>query len=364
MPRNFFTLSFKNVDLGLLVGTVVLALFGLVTIYNASVVIAERDFGDKYHYVVDQAVWVGLGLSFMFIVSLIDYHFWKKIAFPLLLITIVSLVAVFLPGIGIKVLGASRWLNFGFFVVQPAEFAKLSLIIYLSSWFSNKEKGRFVAFLSLLGLVIGLVMLEPDMGTSVVLGSLSLVLYFLSGAPLIHFILLIPGFVATLFVLIKIAPYRLNRLLTFFDSERDPLGVSYHIRQTLFALGSGGLTGVGLGRSFQKYGYLPETTTDSIFAIIAEEFGFLGAVSIIGMYLFLVMRGFMIAKGAPDNFGKLLAAGLSSFIAIQVIINLSAQVALLPFTGIPLPLISYGGSSLIVTLVSVGILLNISRNRA
>lgn len=351
-----------KIDMWLLAITIFLTLFGLLMIYNASVVIAERDFADKYRYVRDQAIWVGLGLFLMFIVSFIEYHFWQKIALPLLLVTIALLGAVFLPGIGIKALGASRWINFGFFVVQPAELAKLSLVVYLASWFSTKEKGRLLAFILLLGLVIGAVLLEPDMGTSVVLGASAVVLYFLSGAPLYHFFLLIPASLVLFFLLIQVAPYRLNRLLTFFESGRDPLGASYHIRQTLLALGSGGLTGVGLGKSFQKYAYLPESTTDSIFAIIAEELGFLGAIVIIAIFLVLIIRGFMIAKRAPDTFGKLLAAGIVSSLAIQIIINLAAQVALLPFTGIPLPLISYGGSSLIVTLVSIGILLNISRN--
>lgn len=348
-------------DVWLLVTALFLVFFGLLTVYNASVVTAERDFGDKYHYVRDQAMWVGLGITAMLIVSFLEYHIWQKIALPFLLGTLVLLFLVFVPGIGISALGASRWINFGFFVLQPAELAKLALVVYLAAWFSAKEKGRLFAFLLLLFLVVGLVMAEPDMGTSVVLGATALVLYFLSGAPLYHFMLLVPISLVTLFALIKLAPYRISRLLTFFDSDRDPLGASYHIRQTLLALGSGGLTGVGLGKSFQKYAFLPESTTDSIFAIIAEELGFIGAVFILAAFILLIIRGFMIARGAPDIFGKLLAGGITSFLAIQVLINLGAQVVLVPFTGVPLPFISYGGSSLIVTLVSIGILINISR---
>ncbi len=348
-------------DIWLLLTVLFLVIFGLMMVYNASVVIAERDFADKYRYVRDQAIFATVGFVLMIIFSFINYHVWQKLALPLLVGTIGLLVAVFIPGFGIKASGASRWLNFGFFVLQPAEFAKLSLVIYLASWFSTKEKGRLLAFALLLGLIIGLIMLEPDMGTSVVLLSTALVLYFLSGAPLWHFILIIPFSLSSLFLLIKIAPYRFARLITFLQPEKDPLGASYHIRQTLFALGSGGLTGVGLGKSFQKYAYLPESTTDSIFAIIAEELGFLGATAIIIAFLFILFVGFMIAKNAPDTFGKLLAGGITSFLAIQITINLAAQVALLPFTGIPLPLISYGGSSLIISLVSIGMLLNISR---
>lgn len=348
-------------DFWLFVSVLFLTLFGLVMIYNASVVIAQRDFGDKYRYVHDQAIWVGLGICLMSIVSFIEYHFWQRIALPLLFATLVLLAAVFIPGIGISALGASRWVNFGFFVVQPAELAKFSLILYLASWFSAKEKGRFLAFLLLLSLVIGLILLEPDMGTSIVLASTAVMLYFLSGAPLYHFLLLIPASLAAIGALITLTPYRFLRLLTFLDQERDPLGASYHIRQTLFALGNGGLTGVGLGQSFQKYAYLPESTTDSIFAIIAEELGFIGSLFIILLLLFVLYRGFIIARGAPDMFGKLLAAGIASFLAMQITINLAAQVALLPFTGIPLPFISYGGSSLVVVLLSIGILLSISR---
>lgn len=348
-------------DIWLFLTVLFLIIFGLVMVYNASVVIAERDFADKYHYVRDQAVFAAAGFVLMIIFSFINYHAWQKLALPLLVGTILLLAAVFIPGFGIKASGASRWLNFGFFVLQPAEFAKLSIVIYLASWFSTKEKGRLAAFALLLSLIIGLIMLEPDMGTSVVLGATALVLYFLSNAPLWHFFLIIPVSLSSLFLLIKIAPYRFARLITFLQPESDPLGTSYHIRQTLFALGSGGLTGVGLGKSFQKYAYLPESTTDSIFAIIAEELGFLGATAIIIAFLFILFAGFMIAKNAPDTFGKLLAGGITSFLAIQIIINLAAQVALLPFTGIPLPLISYGGSSLFISLVSIGMLLNISR---
>lgn len=350
-------------DLPLLVSVLFLTVFGLIMIYNASVVIAERDFADKYHYFHDQAVWVGLGICLMFLVSFIEYHFWQRIALPLLVATIGLLLLVFVPGIGITALGASRWINLGFFVVQPAELAKLSLVVYLAAWLSEKEKGRFFAFILLLALFMGLVILEPDMGTSIILAASGTFLYFLSGAPFSHFLFLIPPSMLSFFILVKIAPYRLERFLTFLDQERDPLGASYHIRQTLFALGNGGLTGVGLGKSFQKYAYLPESTTDSIFAIIAEELGFIGSLFVISVLFFVIVRGFMIAAKAGDTFGKLLAGGIASLLGIQIIINLSAQVVLLPFTGIPLPFISYGGSSLIITLISIGILLSIARSQ-
>lgn len=369
MPKKKSTLfhlpiTIAKFDIWIFAVSIFLTLFGLIMIYNASVVIAERDFADKYHYARDQATWVVVGFVIMLIFSFIDYHVWRRLALPILVTTLVLLMMVFVPVVGIKALGASRWINFGFFIVQPAELAKPALVVYLASWLSNKERRRFFAFVLLIGLVVGLIMLEPDMGTAVVLGSTAMIIYFLSGAPLWHFFLLIPAGAAISFILIRIVPYRLERFLTFLDPLRDPLGASYHIHQTLLALGSGGLLGVGLGKSLQKYAYLPESTTDSIFAIVAEEIGFVGSVFIIMLFFFLIFRAFMVAKKAPDTFGILLCSGIASFLAIQVIINLSAQVALLPFTGVPLPFISYGGSSLLVTLAAIGIVLNISKHIA
>lgn len=351
----------KNIDLSILVSTVLLTLFGILMVYNASSVVAFRDFGDKYYFVRDQVLWAAIGFLTLFAFSLIDYHFWRTFALPLLLGTIVFLMAVFIPGIGIKKLGASRWLDFKLFILQPTELAKLSLTIYLAAWFSNPEKGRIWAFLLLLLLFLGFIIAQPDMGTGIILASTSLVIYFLSGANIFQFFILLPAFLVLGFLAIKVAPYRMDRLLSFLNPLRDPQGTSYHIQQILIALGTGGLTGLGLGQSIQKYEYLPESTTDSIFAVIAEEIGFLGSLILIIVFVFLFFRGFKIALSARDNFGKLLAGGIVSFLGIQTLINLGSQVALFPLTGVPLPFISYGGSSLIVSLASIGILLNISK---
>lgn len=351
----------KNVDIWVLLVSIILTLFGILMVFNASGVIGFRDFGDKYYFIRDQFLWATIGFCALLVFSFIDYHFWRKMALPLLLVTIIFLIAVFIPGVGIKAQGASRWLDFKFFTLQPTEFAKLAFCIYLAAWFSNKEKGRLAAFLLLLATVGGLVVIQPDMGTAAILVATGLVMYFLSGANLWHFAITVPVLGAISFVLIKIAPYRATRLLTFLDPMHDPQGASYQIQQILLALGSGGLWGVGLGQSKQKFEYLPESTTDSIFAIIGEEIGFIGCAILIFLFSLLFLRGFKIAAAAGDNFGKLLAGGLSSYLAIQTIINLGAQVALLPLTGVPLPFISYGGSSLIVALASVGILLNISK---
>ncbi len=359
---NIFRMKqWKPADWWLIVSVVLLSLFGLVMVYDSSVAIAIRDFSNQYYFVREQAKWLILGSIACFIFSIIDYHVWRKFALPLLLATIVLLLAVFIPGVGVYALGARRWINMGLFVLQPAELAKLVLVIYLSAWFSQPEKKRLGAFLLLVGAVVGLVLIEPDLGTSVIILGIAFVLYFLSGASAYQFLLLFPILTSIIVGLAVVSPYRFRRLTTFLNSELDPQGASYQIRQILLGLGSGGLFGVGLGRSRQKYEYLPEANTDSIFAIIGEEIGFIGAVAVILMFLFVVWRGFRIAKRAPDLFGRMLALGISSWIAIQTSINLASAVALIPFTGVPLPLLSYGGSSLIILLSAIGIVLNISR---
>ncbi|OGH16236.1 MAG: cell division protein FtsW [Candidatus Levybacteria bacterium RIFCSPHIGHO2_02_FULL_37_10] len=354
----------KKIDYILLTVVAFLTFFGLLMIYDASSYIAFRDFGDKYHYIKEQSMWVILGFTGLFFFSFYNYRKLYYLSLPALLVAIVLLILVFIPGLGVTALGARRWIDFGFFILQPAEFVKLALAIYLSAWFSNKEKGRFLAFALLLGLVLFLVMLEPDMGTAAIILSQGLIIYFLSGGNIFYFLSTLPiiGFLG--FLLIKLEPYRAARLATFFDPNSSLLTSSYHVKQILIAFGMGGLTGVGLGNSLQKYAYLPENTTDSIFAIIAEEFGFIGSVFLIILFIIVVWRGFLIAGHAKDTFGKLLAGGIISFLAVQFIINLGAQTALIPLTGVPLPFISYGGSALVIDLCSIGILLNISKQKA
>src|SRR3989344_1364687 len=354
----------KKIDYILLTVVAFLTFFGLLMIYDASSYIAFRDFGDKYHYIKEQSMWVILGFTGLFFFSFYNYRKLYYLSLPALLVAIVLLILVFIPGLGVTALGARRWIDFGFFILQPAEFVKLALAIYLSAWFSNKEKGRFLAFALLLGLVLFLVMLEPDMGTAAIILSQGLIIYFLSGGNIFYFLSTLPiiGFLG--FLLIKLEPYRAARLATFFDPNSSLLTSSYHVKQILIAFGMGGLTGVGLGNSLQKYAYLPENTTDSIFAIIAEEFGFIGSVFLIILFIIVVWRGFLIAGPAKDTFGKLLAGGIISFLAVQFIINLGAQTALIPLTGVPLPFISYGGSALVIDLCSIGILLNISKQKA
>jgi cell division protein FtsW len=339
----------------------ILTIFGILMVYNSSVAIAIRDFSDQYYFVREQFKWLIAGFIACWTLSRIDYRRWFNAALPLMIITLVLLLAVFVPGVGIRALGAQRWLNLGFITLQPSELAKFALVIYLSAWFAMKEKGRFAAFLILLLMLVGLVVMQPDVGTAVILFAIALFLYFFSGAPLTHvaflFILSTLGFA----LLSVTSPYRFSRVLSFLNPEHDPLGASYQIRQVLLALGSGGLLGVGFGQSRQKFEYLPEANTDSIFAVIGEEIGFVGSFVVIVLFLMLIWRGYRIAKRAPDAFGRLLALGITTWIGIQTLTNLAAMVALIPLTGIPLPLISYGGSSLIIILSGLGILLNISR---
>lgn len=338
-----------------------LTLFGLLMVYDASVVEAYHKFSDKYFYLRQQLKWVGLGLVSSLIFAKIDYHKLSKIAGLGILVTIILLILVLIPNIGIKAMGAKRWINLAGFSLQPAELTKLGFVLYLASWLSKQR--RTFPLLILSGLILCLIVLQPDLGTAVVIITSGFLVYFVAGAPLFYLSLLaLLGLLGGLGI-IWISPYRRQRLLTFLDPTTDPLGASYHIRQALIAIGSGGLFGLGLGRSRQKYEYLPAATTDSIFAVIAEETGFMGSLAVILAFLFLFWRGIKIAKEAPDCFGQFLATGITSWIATQALVNLAAMVALVPLTGVPLPFISYGGSSMITSLSGMGILLNISKNK-
>lgn len=351
----------KNFDFWIILFPIILSLFGIVMIYEASNVAAFRDFGDKYHFIKDQFTWFAIGIVMLFAASFISYKKYYSSSVPILIISLIFLIAVYIPKIGIKILGAKRWVGTGIFTFQPSEFAKLAVILYLSSWFSVKEKKRLFAFLLLFCLVVGLVVLQPDLGTAVILTCIFLSMYFLSGASILHSLIMVPLVGLVVLGLTIISPYRLARLLSFMNPNLDPLGASYHIRQILIALGSGGIWGLGIGASLQKYQFLPEATTDSIFAIIAEELGFIGASLLIICFLIFFFRIFQVAKHAPNKHAFLLSSGILVLFSSQTLINLGAMVALFPLTGVPLPFISYGGSNLIISMIAVGIMLNISR---
>lgn len=358
-------LTLKNAsnkpDLILVTLVILLTIFGVIMVGNASVVEAYRDFGDKFYYFKLQAQWAGLGFLAFGLASFFNYRFLKKLAAPLIILAIIFLTLVLIPGVGTKALGARRWLGFGGFSFQPAEFAKFALIVYLAAFLSNKKK--FLPFLVLIAVLVGLIMFEPDLGTTVIVVAIGVLVYFVSGASVWQIALIgILGLVGGAGLIFS-SPYRRQRILTFLNPTHDPLGASYHIRQVLIALGSGGLFGLGLGQSRQKYEYLPEVTTDSIFAVIAEETGFIGGVLVLLVFLLFIWRGFKLAKQSPDEFSQLLVVGVTAWIGLQALINLAAMVALVPLTGIPLPFISYGGSSLVLALVGAGVMINISKHR-
>jgi len=351
----------KKPDWVLASAAIALTVFGVIMVYNASVVEAYDLFADKYYFLKLQAIWAGLGLAALVLAAFVPLNWIKSLAALILGVNVLLLIAVLIPGIGTLSHGARRWINLGSFNLQPTELIKLSLGIYLAAWLSKARS--FWLYLVILGLILGLVMLQPDLGTAIVIIVSGFLVYFASGAPLFYITAFgVLGMLSGLGLIFS-SQYRRQRVLTFLNPQSDPLGSSYHVLQALIAIGSGGFWGLGLGQSRQKYQFLPQATTDSIFAIIAEETGFIGAALVILLLFLVVSRALKIAKTAPDSFAKLLAVAIACWIGVQSLINLAAMLSLLPLTGVPLPFISYGGSSLIVTLAAIGLLLNISRYR-
>jgi len=335
----------------------ILAVSGLFFVFEASYVRAFGEYGDSFHYLKVQALWILLGGVAMFVLSLLDYHKWYYFAFFMMLTSLSLLFLVLIPGIGVKIGGARRWI-FGF---QPSELAKITTIIYLSSWFHTKERKRFYSFVLLLGLLVFLIMLQPDMGTATIIFSISIATYFLAGVELKYLVLLIPVAITGFLSLAWLAPYRLKRLTAFFDPTVDPLGITYHINQIQISLANGGIFGRGFGASKQKHLFLPEAHTDSIFAIVGEEVGFIGGVMFIGAFILLILYIFRIAEKAPDRYGRLLAGSIFSFFGLQTLVNLGSMVHIIPLTGVPLPFVSYGGTNLLLCFSLMGIILNIAR---
>ena len=336
-------------------------------VYSSSAVSAYVNFNDSYYFFKRQIIWVTLGIIAMLFTLNIDYHVWRKLAMPILIVTVVLLILVLIPGLGKVVNGARRWLGFGSLYLQPSEIAKLSMVLFCSASLARHQekitsffKGLVPQLLILL-LIFGLILKEPDLGTAMAIGGPIFVLLFTAGAKISHLaslgIIGVGGIVAA----ILLEPYRLKRLLAFSNPWADPLDTGYHIIQSLYALGSGGLFGVGLGRSREKFLYLPEPHTDFIFAILGEELGFIGTITVILLFFLFAWRGYKVAISAPDIYGSILAAGLTTMIVMQALMNIAVVTASMPVTGIPLPFISFGGSAPIFTLAGVGILLNISR---
>jgi cell division protein FtsW len=353
----------------LLLVTMLLLLYGLVMAYSASSAQAFFQYGSSFHFAGRQVVFALLGLAAMWLLSRVDYAWYRRLAFPLAGIALAGLVLVLIPGIGVSVNGARRWIMVGGQGLQPSELAKLAAVILVATLIARHPleitRLRHLLLLVAVGIVpaVGLIMLEPDLGSTVVLIGAVLALLIAGGARLRHLIALIAvGFLAVL-VLIVIEPYRLERLLTFFDPWKDAQGSGFQATQSLISVASGGFFGVGLGNSVQKFGFLPEQGTDMITGIIGEELGLMGLLGLIALYCALAWVCFRIAMHCKEPFGKLLATGVTAIVIGQAIINIGAALGVLPLTGVPLPLVSLGGTSLVVVLAGLGILLNIATNR-
>lgn len=351
----------KSIDYQLLICVTGLIIFGLIMVYDAAVVQGFKDFGDKYYYIKQQLIWMVLGIFTLFFFTFFNYQFLKRLALPMFVFSLILLLAVFIPGLGFSAGGAHRWLNLGPVNIQPAEIIKLTSIILFASLFERKVRAfPFFSTVFLVSFIIGF--LQKDLGSTVVFFLTSVMVYFFAGAPIQYMLTLIPVSIVGFLIFVLSSEYRKNRVLAFLNPFSDPQGYSYHISQVLIAIGSGGFTGLGIGQSRQKFEYIPEVTTDSIFAVVGEELGFVGSVFLIGLFVFLIYKGFNITQNCTEPFGRILAFGLTCWLGIQTIVNLGAMVALFPLTGVPLPFISYGGSALLVNLMAVGILLNISKS--
>lgn len=361
--------KFGKIDRPLLVILLILVTFGLIMVASAGVAYSRTRFGDSYFFFKRQ-LFYGIipGLAVLFVAQKINYKFWKEISLPLFVASIMLLILVFVPGFESRIYGASRWLQLGTFSFQPSEMLKLSIIIYLAAWLENRhERVRdfyegLVPFIVIICFVSFLLIKQPDMGTLGVIVLISMSIFFISGAKLSHITMIIAGGFLSFFALIRMESYRMNRFLVYLHPELDPRGIGYQINQALLAIGSGGIFGLGLGNSLQKFNYLPEPVGDSIFAIIAEELGMLGAVFLASLFVFFALRGLKIARHAPDRFAKLVAIGISSWIICQAFVNIAAICGLIPLTGVPLPFISYGGTSIVFLMAGAGILLNISKH--
>ena len=359
----------RKIDLTLIITIFTICIYGIVMIYSSSYIWAKYKFNNQYHYAILQLLFFIIGFILMLIISKIDYKYYLKKSNLILLICFVLLVLVLIPGIGTTRNGSRSWFGIGGFGVQPSEFMKLALIIFTSKYIYNNPKDiRFIikgVFPILIVTMIAffLIMLQPDFGTGTVLVMSIIAMLFVSGVKISFFLKIGMIGIVGVIGLILAAPYRMARIISFLDPWKDPLGSGFQTIQSLYAIGPGGLFGLGFGNSIQKHFYLPEPQTDFIFSIISEELGILGIVSVSILFLIIITRSLKIAIKAPDSFSKLLVFGIIFQLSFQTLLNLSVVVGLVPVTGVTLPFFSYGGSSLIITLIEMGIILNISRHR-
>jgi cell division protein FtsW len=349
--------------------TFLLVVYGLIMAYSASAAQAYFQYGSSFHFFGRQALWVCLGVGAMFVLSRVDYTWFRRAAVPLAGLALAGLCLVLVPGIGSSINGARRWIILGGQGVQPSEFAKLACVVLVATLIVMRPRTVLTlgGFLKLVAICIlpaaALIMLEPDLGTTLVLVTAVVAVLIAAGAPLRYLFGLGAAGVAAVLALIAVEPYRLERLITFFDPWKDPQGSGFQATQSLISIASGQVFGVGLGNSVQKFGFLPEQTTDMITGIIGEELGLVGLLVLLALYVALAWACFRIALNCKDLFGKLLATGITAMIVGQACINVGAALGLLPLTGVPLPLVSLGGTSMLVVLAGLGILLNIATNR-
>jgi len=373
--NNFFKKVFSSISSGkkpdyILIGLIFLIIiFGLSVLSSASSVRAFNKFNDIYYFFKHQLVYGFLPGVFLFLFFFhFDYNKLQKHSVSFLVLSLTFLGLVFIPGIGMTLNQARSWLSLGPVSFQPTEIVKLLLILFFAGWFAERESDMtkdfwngVIPFTIILGLISLPIILQPDIGTLIVIILVSFTMYFVAGGQLKHLAGLGLVGLGGVGLLIAQAPYRAARLMTFLHPEFDPQGIGYHINQAFLAIGSGGWFGLGFGQSRQKFAYLPEVMGDSIFAIIAEELGFLVAIILIGLFIFIFLRGLKVAQSSRDEYGKYVVVGIISWFTIQTFLNIGAMVGLLPLTGIPLPFISYGGSSLMSIMAATGILANISK---
>ena len=366
MAREGTKFNLADYDLVLLLMVVALTSFGIVMIYSASSVMAAKNFHDGAYFLKRQAIFALAGFTIAAVVMRVDYQFWRKMAVPLLLISLVLLVLVLIPGIGGKVKGASRWIRLPGFNFQPSEFTKIALILYLAYSIDKKQdrirslSAGFLPYMVVLIILLGLLLKQPDLGAALTLAAVTILMLFAAGTRLVF--ILGSAMVALPFVafLVYHSAYRLKRIKAFMNPEQDPTGIGWQIIQSKYAFGAGGFFGQGLGEGKQKLFYLPEAHTDFILSVVGEELGYVGVLIIIGMFFILIQRAMRIAMAAQDSFGRFLALGIAVLFAIEASVNMGVVTGLLPTKGLALPFLSYGGSSLLISLFAVGILLNIS----
>lgn len=350
----------------LLFSVIFLVVFGALMVYSSSFYMAERNYGNKFFFLIKQVIGIVLGLVCMLFLSKVDYKSLSKFSIPLLVISFVLLLLVFVPFIGVENYGARRWIRLPFFTLQPSEIAKFSFVLFSATYLSrhSNDVKNFKALLPVLLIGIsfcGLIILEPNMSITMCVAFIMIFMLFIGGMSFKHFVIFATLALIAVPVLILMEPYRLLRLLAFLDPWASPKGEGYQLIQSFFSVSNGGLLGVGLFNSRQKYLFLPFAESDFIFAVIAEEWGLIGSILVLLVYFMVVFSGIVIAKRAKDRFGCLLASGITSVIAIQTLLNLCVILGLIPPTGLPLPFISAGSTSLVVFLSAIGVLLNIDR---